>query len=247
MPEDFQIQYDSSAVASYSEWLGVDTPTLGPGGLNITAQGVHTNVHHDTEPHICTTGIFERGKEHDAAKLWIFWPSSEQPTLIDLYMKRDFGILPSSHGWFLVQKAGEMVQVPNNTPHALIALQSCYVYGRPLEVLGAGNPANVALEIAAGENAGPACWKRLTQLRAALKASARQHLFVQHFLKYYFACEAIHVKKSSGQFNELVRIWAEYLEDTETCPFCNASGTTRRVKDAEQHVKAHLHGQIPRA
>ena len=98
---------------------------------NVTPRGTKTEVHHDFEHHI-SIAVGMKTRERGPLKLWLLWPSTELRHLASCYADTNAALARMDHGSFLVQMPGEAVIVPPNSPHAVFALESCYLYGHYL-------------------------------------------------------------------------------------------------------------------
>jgi len=128
---------------------------------NITPRGTRTEVHHDSKHHISTTfGLASRKSR--PLKLWLLWPFPELRHLLTCYGDTKAALTRMDHGSFLVQMPGESVLVPPNSPHAVVALETCYLYGHTVATNSwAYEPSAVLVEIRAGDLDDKACRERV--------------------------------------------------------------------------------------
>jgi hypothetical protein len=88
------------------------------------------------------------------------------------------------HGCFLVQMPGESIAVPSNSPHAVMALSSYYVYGHTYTTQGKPyDPISVLANISAGVAPDEACKSRISQIRLGLQNDTCRKAFIDHFVE----------------------------------------------------------------
>lgn len=186
---------------------------------NVTPRGTRTEVHHDSEPHISTVfGLASRKSR--PMKLWLLWPSTELRHLATCYGDTKAAVTRMDHGSFLVQMAGESVVVPPNSPHAVVALEPCYLYGHVFSTDSlAFEPSSVLVDIRTGDSDDKACWERVNQLRLGLRSGEFRQVYIDQFIETW-AIEAPVVHGQRDQFEHMVALWEEDTRDTGSCLVC---------------------------
>jgi len=174
---------------------------------NITPRGTRTEVHHDSL-HSVSVAVGLKSHLGRPLKLWLLWPSTELRHLASCYSDTRAALACMDHGSFLVQMPGESVIVPPNSPHAVFALDSCYLYGHTFSTEHwAYEPSSVFANVRVGDSVDEACRARTDQLRLGLLGNAdlrRAH--VSQFLETW-ASERGWFEKHEGLLEQLVAIW----------------------------------------
>jgi hypothetical protein len=150
------------------------------------------------------------------------------------------------HGSFLVQMPGESVIVPPNSPHAVVALESCYLYGHTFSTEHwAYEPSTIPVSIGTGSPADEACRSRIDQLRLGLRSNAKlRQACVDQFIETW-ALEAATFRRHSGLFEQLVAVWAADALHQGSCAWCAATGESElSTSDSREHARAHLDGRL---
>lgn len=214
---------------------------------NITPRGTRTEVHHDSEHHISTAfGLATRKSR--PLKLWLLWPSTELRHLATCYSNTKEALARMDHGSFLVQMPGESVFVPPNSPHAVVALESCYLYGHTFSFDSwAHDPSTIVVEMRSGDMGDRACKERVNQLRLGLHSSDFRQVYIDQFIETW-AMEAPVFRGQWSEFENLVALWANDTHDNGSCAWCVAAGRPEGYDvemDSREHARAHLEGQMP--
>lgn len=223
-------------------------PDLGAHGLrqthanaNITPRGTRTEVHHDSQHHV-STAVGLNSRRNRPLKLWLLWPSTELRHLASCYGDTNAALACMDHGSFLVQMPGESVVVPPNSPHAVFALESCYLYGHTFSTREwVYDPSTVIVDVRAGDPVDRACSRRISQLRLGLCSSAKlRQACVDQFIETW-ALDAALFRSRDDSFEQLVALWATDMRDRGSCAWCAAAGEPgRSVQDSQEHARAHL-------
>jgi hypothetical protein len=195
-----------------------------PADANITPRGTRTEVHHDSEHHISTAvGLKSRGRR--PLKLWLLWPSTELRHLASCYSDTKAALACMNHGSFLVQMPGESVVVPPNSPHAVFALDSCYLYGHIFSTENwAYEPSSVLVDTRVGDSAKKACRARILQLSLGLCGDTKlRQAFVDQFIETW-ALEAAVFRGQKESFEQLVGLWTTDIGNHGSCAWCAAAG-----------------------
>jgi hypothetical protein len=212
---------------------------------NVTPRGTRTEVHHDSEHHI-STAFGSASVKGRPLKLWLLWPSTELRHLATCYGDTKAALNRMDHGSFLVQMPGESVFVPPNSPHAVFALDTCYLYGHTFSSgTWAYDPSTVLVEIKTGVRDKKATHDRVNQLRLGLRSNDFRQAHIDQFIETW-AIEAPVLCSQKNEFENLVASWAEDTRDTESCVWCIAAGRPEHYSvgmDISEHVRAHLKGQ----
>lgn len=140
---------------------------------NVTPRGNKAEVHQDSEHHI-SIAVGMKTRESGPLKLWLLWLSTELRHLNPCYADMKAALACMDHGSFLVQMPSESVIVPPNSPHAVFALDSCYIYGHTFSTEHwAYEPSSVPVDGSIGDSADGTCRARITQLSLGLYSSAK--------------------------------------------------------------------------
>jgi hypothetical protein len=202
---------------------------------NITPRYSKTEVHHDSEPHV-SIAIGRPGP----LKLWIMWPSSESSKL-PLCMRNTAAALSKmDHGAFFVQKAGECVIVPPNSPHAVISLADSYLYGHQFRPSAVYEPSSVHVELAHGVTIPTALADYVHAFGPGLQDQKFRECYIKNFLDSW-AHAARHFRDSS-LCEELVDAWVQDIYRCQDCAWCTHSGIPYDPKaaDPHEHICDHM-------
>lgn len=208
---------------------------------NVTPRGTKTEVHHDFEHHI-SIAVGMKTRERGPLKLWLLWPSTELRHLASCYADTNAALARMDHGSFLVQMPGEAVIVPPNSPHAVFALESCYLYGHTFSTEDwAYEPSSVLVNIRTGDSADEACRARITQLSLQLSGSAElRQACADQFIETW-ALEAAVFRERRGFFEQLVALWTVDTDRHGLCAWCAIAGEPGDPgPDSREHMRAHL-------
>ena len=117
---------------------------------NITPRGTATEIHHDSYPHISTTGGQSDVKPGQPMKLWLLWTASDNRRLSTCYSDTASALDRLGPCGYLIQRTGESLVLPANVPHAALSLTSHMLYGQTFRVQDrAGDPTTFGLELSA--------------------------------------------------------------------------------------------------
>ena len=211
---------------------------------NITPRGTRTDVHHDSEHHL-STAIGLAGRPNRPLKLWLLWPSTELRHLATCYSDTKAALTTMDHGCFFVQMPGESVFAPPNSPHAVLALESCYLYGNTFSTDSwAYDPSMALVDIRSGQIDDAACQERLKRLRLGLQSSEFRQAFIDQFIETW-ALESLAFRRYEEEFETLVTLWSQDIRDTGRCAWCIAAGRSDQYNvgtDSLAHARTHLEG-----
>lgn len=216
--------------------------TLGEG--NITPRLTFTEIHHDSHPQISTA----RGwKCNDAPpKLWIIWPSSEAYKLAGHYGDTEWALQNMHGGQFLVQREAESILIPPNMPHAVAALQTCYLYGTLFTSPSAHwDLTTLQVETASGCTVDDAASRYLCGLQNRL-ADDRSDLaaVARHFLLHWPRDAPLFLRHQTAR-DELADLWAECIVRQGSCAMCEALDMPQKqLSSAVEHVRQHLGNKL---
>lgn len=204
-----------------------------PPNANITPRLTRTEVHHDSLPQI-STAIGKQGP----LKLWILWPSTELDHLPSCRNNTANALSTMRDGSFLVQMAGESVVVPPNSPHAVVALQTSYLYGYQFSPEVVYDPSSIHIDIVGSIPTDLACRSNLRSLCAGLDDPLYRLSYLQRFLRSW--AHTIHVINDNHLWRkELVEILTHDIE-VNGCAWCEQSGFLYTGNDHCEHASWHL-------
>ncbi|KAK5109957.1 hypothetical protein LTR85_001802 [Meristemomyces frigidus] len=149
------------------------------------------------------------------------------------------------HGRFLVQMPGECIAVPANSPYAVVALNSCYIYGHTFTLqTEAIDPSSVLAEKGGNSSATEACEKRVDQLERGLRSKIFRQAYSDHFFETW-AIDALVFRESHSEhsFQRLVQLWADDIRDRGSCEWCSSVGWSYLGLESVGHARAHLAGK----
>ncbi|KAK4622728.1 uncharacterized protein CLAFUR5_07183 [Fulvia fulva] len=214
---------------------------------NITPRGTRTEVHHDSDHHISTArGLASR--KRIPLKLWLLWPSTELRHLVTCYSDTKAALARMEYGSFFVQMPGESVLVPPNCPHAVVTLDSCYLYGHTFSTHSwAYDPTTALVEISVGNPVDEACQELIKRLRLGLRSGKFRQVYIDQFIETW-AIEAPILRSQRDEFEKLIALWTEDIRSTGSCIWCAAAGGPGRYDiglDNLEHMRAHLEGRTP--
>lgn len=238
-------QHAAEAMRQHLPDLGAHGFLQNPANANITPRGTRTEVHHDSQHHI-STAIGLKSRKDRPLKLWLLWPSTELRRLASCYGDTRAALASMDHGSFLVQMPGESIIVPPNSPHAVVALESCYLYGHTFSTeRWAYEPSTVLVDIKVGDPADEACRARINQLRLGLCSTDRlRQACVDQFIETW-PLEAAVFRRECESFEHLVSLWADDARDHGSCAWCAAAGEPGHTEsDSREHARAHLEGRV---
>ncbi|KAK5109965.1 hypothetical protein LTR85_001798 [Meristemomyces frigidus] len=175
---------------------------------DITPQLTRTEVHHDSLPHISTSVGTTSGRGDQPLKVWLLWPSTEISRLESYYGNTRSAIEHMDHDCFLIQMPGECIAVPANSPHAVVALSSCYTYGHTFTLqTEAIDPSGALAEKGGNFSATEACEKRVDQLERGLRSKIFRQAYIDHFFETW-ATDALVFRESHCEhsFQRLVQL-----------------------------------------
>ena len=204
-------------------------------------------MHHDSEHHI-STAFGLAGRKSIPLKLWLLWPSTELRHLVTCYSDTKAALTRMEYGSFFIQMPGESAFVPPNSPHAVVTLDSCYLYGHTFSTHSwAYDPSTALVEIRVGDPDDKACRGRVNRLRLGLRSSEFRQAYIDQFMETW-AVEAPVFRSQRGEFENLVALWTEDIRSTGSCVWCVATGKLGRYNigtDSLEHPRAHLEGRTP--
>jgi hypothetical protein len=234
-------QHAADAIRQHFPDLEAHGSVQKPADANITPRGTRTEVHHDSEHHISTAvGLKSRGRR--PLKLWLLWPSTELRHLASCYSDTKAALACMNHGSFLVQMPGESVVVPPNSPHAVFALDSCYLYGHIFSAENwAYEPSSVLVDIRVGDSPEESCRARILQVSLGLCGNTKlRQAFIDQFIETW-AVEAAVFREQKELFELLVELWTTDTSNHGSCAWCAAAGKPRDPgPDSREHMRAHL-------
>jgi hypothetical protein len=238
-------QHAADAIRQHLPELGAHGFFQNHANGNIAPRGTRKEVHHDSYHHISTAFGLASRKDRPL-KLWFLWPSTELRYLASCYSDTKAALACMDHGSFLVQMPGESVIVPPNSPHAVVALESCYLYGHTFSTEHrAYEPSTIPVNIRTGNPADEACRSRIDQLYLGLRSNAKlRQACVDQFIETW-ALEAATFRRHSGLFEQLVAVWAADAQHQGSCAWCAATGESElSTSDSREHARAHLDGRL---
>jgi len=225
--------------------------TIQPPDFLITPRLTRSEVHHDSAPTVILT-VGPSLKPAAPLKLWLLWPSTELHHLASSYGNTEAAIQRMDHGCFFVQMPGDAIAVPGNSPHAVFALENCYLYGHIFQMTSRAYdpPAlQVELRITAASEALKAYTSCFQQLELGLASPDFCHAHIERFIESWaVAAPALLAISQETLFRRLVEIWGKYIRQHQSCAWCTAIGweCNRHLDvNAEQHAQAHLEGKVP--
>jgi hypothetical protein len=220
-----------------------------PSDIIITPRLALSEVHHDSYPGISTVvGSFRNMDE--PLKLWLIWPSTELHHLATCYGDTKMALRRMDHGSFFIQMHGDTIAVPANSPHAVISLNSCYLYGHSLNLDSvACDPPLVCAEMAAGASSYEACNTRIERLRRGLRHTEFRQAHIDQILQTW-ATEASIFRDPVNirQYKRLMKVWCDDLQARNCCAWCISTNCDYHpiVQAARTpHIEAHLEGRTP--
>lgn len=226
--------------------------TILPPDFLVTPRLTKSELHHDSFPAVNVARGFH-SKPAAPLKLWLLWPSTELQHLASVYGKTEDALGRMDHGCFFVQMPGDVIAVPGNSPHAVLALQSCYVYGHVfLMTLRAYDPPALQVELRVTADLAElgALESYLRQLELGLDSPDFCDAHVDSFTKSWSAASpALKASNQARLLGRFVKIWSNHIRKNQSCPWCAVIGWEhdRHLDvDAEQHARAHLEGKVPR-
>ncbi|KAK0272831.1 hypothetical protein LTR91_003180 [Friedmanniomyces endolithicus] len=150
------------------------------------------------------------------------------------------------HGCFFVQMPNELITVPANSAHAVVALNSCYVYGHTFTLLNeAVDPSSVELDVRGNYVPEEACQKRVDQLRLGLQSPIFREAYIDHFLETWAVDKLWFFGPGCQPFYEqLLELLANDKAGNQgQCGLCS----WRHLKlDHIEHARVHLEGRCSR-
>ena len=129
-----------------------------------------------------------------------------------------------------------------NSPHAVFALESCYLYRNTFSTEDwAYEPSSVLVNIRTGDSADEDCRARITQLSLGPSVSAKlRQACIDQFIETW-AFEAAVFREHRGVFEQLVALWTVDTDRHRLCAWCAMVGeSVDPGMDSSKHMRAHL-------
>lgn len=209
--------------------------------MNITPRGVVTEIHYDTLPHC--SGAEALTTEHTGPlKLWLIYPSTEVARF-GYIGDTEQGVGQLEHGAFLVQMPGERVCVPPYSPHAVLTLNTCYIYGWSMDDSKLLDPTTVSAEMRSNaKDVEQACTRVLERLEMGLVSADWWMRSMRQFVQQWGAEKEYF--KDGGMVEKLEDLLIGQWSDDDGCTWCLAVGLEggrgiEGEEEAREHIKQH--------
>lgn len=223
-----------------------------PPDFIISPRLTKTELHHDNSPGVALA-IGSSKDSETPLKLWLVWPSTELHHMASRSSDTASALEAMGHGCFVVQMPGDTIAVPGNSPHSVLALRSCYVYGHVFQMRSeAYDPPVMQVELRVTTSPETAYRSCIQQLISGLAHPEFRQAHIDRFTQSWIFCMAsIHATRYASFFDQLVKIWSEDISTHRSCAWCIATGLEHDIYidvDPARHARAHLEGRaIPAA